>query len=70
MYLTLEELSKLWTVFFQVTHRISLHYMAGPVLIDSDVHVKSIPEVERVDLKIHSEGMMVETAVWDTGSAH
>lgn len=34
-YLTLEELSKLWTVFFQVAHRLSLQYIAGPVLIDS-----------------------------------
>jgi len=34
-YPTLEELSKLWTVFFQMTHRISLHYIAGPVLIDA-----------------------------------
>jgi hypothetical protein len=34
-YPTLEELSKLWTVFFQMTHRMSLHYTVGPVLIDA-----------------------------------
>jgi hypothetical protein len=32
---TLEELSKLWTVFFQMTHRVSLQYMVGPLLVDA-----------------------------------
>jgi hypothetical protein len=34
--LTLEELSKVWTVFFQTTHAISLAYVASPVLISGD----------------------------------
>lgn len=34
-YPTLEELSKLWTVFFQMTHRVSLEYIVGPVLIEA-----------------------------------
>ena len=33
-YLDFEELSKLWTVFFQTAHRPSLLYMASPLLID------------------------------------
>jgi hypothetical protein len=35
-FATLDELSKLWTVFFQMAHRMSLQYIAGPVLIDAD----------------------------------
>lgn len=31
--LTLEELSKLWTVFFQTSHALSIAYEASPVLI-------------------------------------
>lgn len=31
--LTLEELSKLWTVFFQTSHALSVAYEASPVLI-------------------------------------
>jgi hypothetical protein len=34
-YPSLEELSKLWTVFFQMTHRVSLEYIVGPVLIEA-----------------------------------
>ncbi|HEX8534888.1 MAG TPA: DUF4255 domain-containing protein [Allosphingosinicella sp.] len=36
-YLSLEELTKLWTVFFQIAHRPSLQYVASPVLLDADV---------------------------------
>ncbi|MBX9643788.1 MAG: DUF4255 domain-containing protein [Novosphingobium sp.] len=32
-YLSLDELSKLWTVFFQLAHRPSLQYIASPVLL-------------------------------------
>lgn len=31
-YLSLEELSKLWTVFHQVAHRLSVQYVASPVI--------------------------------------
>ena len=37
--LTLDELSKLWTVFFQTTHALSVAYVASVVLIDADVDV-------------------------------
>ena len=36
--LDLEELSKLWTVFFQVTHNLSIAYQAAVVLIDADLN--------------------------------
>jgi len=34
--LTLDELAKLWTVFFQIAHRPSLSYIASAVLLDAD----------------------------------
>jgi hypothetical protein len=33
-YLSLEELAKLWSMFFQIAHRPSLQYVAAPILID------------------------------------
>ncbi len=38
--LTLEELSKLWTVFFQVTHALSAAYDCAVVLLDADVPIQ------------------------------
>jgi hypothetical protein len=35
VYLSLEEISKIWTVFFQVTHSLSIAYQASVVLLDS-----------------------------------
>ena len=35
IFLDLEELSKLWTIFFQVTHDLSIAYQAAAVLLDS-----------------------------------
>lgn len=34
-FMNLEELSKLWTVFFQVAHRLSLQYVASPVIFEA-----------------------------------
>lgn len=34
-YLDFEQLSKLWTVFFQIAHRPSLMYVASPLMIDA-----------------------------------
>jgi hypothetical protein len=36
-FLPLDELSKLWTAFFQMAPRLSLQYIAGPVLVDADL---------------------------------
>jgi hypothetical protein len=48
IYLNLEELSKLWTVFFQVTHNLSIAYQASVVLIDSGekILLKTVNKVE------------------------
>lgn len=48
IYLNLEELSKLWTVFFQVTHNLSIAYQASVVLIDSGekILLKTVKKVE------------------------
>jgi hypothetical protein len=42
--LTLEELSKLWTVFFQTSHALSVAYEAAPVLISPE-QVPPVPPV-------------------------
>ena len=49
-YLSLDELSKLWTVFFQITHRTSLQYVVSPVLIYADMDPDPPPRV--ADVKI------------------
>ena len=51
-YLSLEELSKLWTVFFQLAHRPSLQYVATPVLIDADLHPVEVPLSRKVALAL------------------
>jgi len=43
--LTLEELSKLWTVFFQNSHALSITYEASPVLISPEMPQPLLPEV-------------------------
>lgn len=46
--LTLEELSKMWTVFFQVTHALSVAYQASVVLLEPGLTAKeALPVVER-----------------------
>jgi Pvc16 N-terminal domain len=35
-YLALEEMTKLWSVFFQIAHRPSLLYVASPIILDAD----------------------------------
>lgn len=44
-YPTSEELSKLWTVFFQMAHRVSLQYTASPIVMDAAVDPIHIPTV-------------------------
>jgi len=44
--LTIEELSKLWTVFFQTAHALSITFTASPVLISPDVKVPDIPKTK------------------------
>jgi hypothetical protein len=44
---SLEEVSKLWTVFFQIAHRMSLLYTVGPVLVDAGLAPVTAPLVSR-----------------------
>jgi hypothetical protein len=44
---TLEEISKLWTVFFQMAHHMSLLYTVGPVLVDAGLTPTLTPAVSR-----------------------
>jgi hypothetical protein len=43
--LTLEEFSKLWSVFFQVEYRLSVAYQASVVLMESDATPRQAPPV-------------------------
>jgi hypothetical protein len=45
--LTIEELSRLWSVFLQTPYALSVVYQASVVLIESDVPVESVQEVKR-----------------------
>lgn len=51
-YLTLEELTKLWSVFFQIAHRPSLHYLASPIILDADGVVPRVPPVGNARLSV------------------
>jgi hypothetical protein len=55
-YLSLEEISKLWTVFFQLAHRPSLQFIATPVLIDANLAPIAIPPVREVETGIVVDG--------------
>jgi hypothetical protein len=47
--LSLEELSKLWSVFLQVPYDLSIALRASPILIEADLVPRAVPEVtERV----------------------
>src|SRR5579883_1297630 len=48
--LSLEELSKIWTVFFQVTHALSVAYEASVVLLDADVSPETALMAQSVNL--------------------
>ena len=50
--LSLEELSKLWSVFFQVPYKLSLAYQASVVLIDAEVTVEPALPVRARNLYI------------------
>ncbi len=54
-YLSIEELSKLWTVFFQMAHRLSLQYVATPVLVDADISPLQVPLARRREIEVLRE---------------
>lgn len=71
--LDLESLSKLWTVFMQVTHRISLVYRASPILIDTPVPTTPpLPVAASPQLSVAAAGIptahSIEPDVVDSGS--
>lgn len=48
--LNLEEMSKLWSVFFQTSHTLSVAYVASVVLLEAPVTVREGPPVLRRNL--------------------
>lgn len=56
--LSLEELSKLWTVFFQTTHVLSMAYQVSIVNIDANVQITPAPLVQQVDIDVNDEHMV------------
>ncbi|MEL6822766.1 MAG: Pvc16 family protein [Calditrichota bacterium] len=50
MTLSLEELSKLWTVFYQTTHRLSIAYQLSVILIDADLSPEQALPAQRINL--------------------
>lgn len=54
-YLPLDELSKLWTVFFQLAHRPSLQYIVTPVILDSGAVPEPVQAVRTVDVDVSAE---------------
>lgn len=49
VYLSLEDLSKLWTVFFQVAHRLSLIYQVSVVMIEANQEPEVLLKVQQVN---------------------
>src|SRR5215213_1813758 len=56
LYLSLEEWSKLWTVFFQATHVLSVCYQCSVVIIDSDLPVPAQVLVKNVEVGVEQPG--------------
>jgi Pvc16 N-terminal domain len=52
--LTLEELSKVWTVFFQAAHRLSVAYVASPVLVAADLYPVPALPARRLDVVVRA----------------
>ena len=50
--LNLEELSKLWSIFFQIPYTLSVAYMASVVLIEADVTPQTALPVRRPDIYV------------------
>lgn len=63
--LSLEELSKLWTVFFQVAHALSIAYTASVVLIDADVRPQAAMPVRQTVGRITTGPRPIVVAVTD-----
>lgn len=55
-FLSLDELTKLWTVFFQLAHRPSIQYVVTPVTIDADLEPLKPRHPYKVDVDIDVGG--------------
>jgi hypothetical protein len=53
--LTLEELSKIWTVFFQITHALTVAYDASVIFVDSDLTPSDALPVRQVRGQVVAE---------------
>lgn len=63
--LSLEELSKLWTVFFQVAHALSIAFTASVVLIDADMRPQPAMPVRHMAGRMTTRSRPAVTAVSD-----
>jgi len=62
--LTLEELSKLWSVFFQIPYNLSIAYQATVVTIEGDeTPSRALPVAERRVYVVPVQGAVIEEAV-------
>jgi hypothetical protein len=68
--LTLEELSRLWAVFFQTQYTLSVTYQASVVLIEEDVSTRqSLPVLERNVYALPFRQPVIETVKLDAPAA-
>jgi Pvc16 N-terminal domain len=61
--LSLDELSKLWSVFFQAPYSLSLAYLGSVVLVEAEVPYRPAPEVARRLLRVVPLGQPVIASV-------
>jgi hypothetical protein len=66
--LSLEELSKLWSVFFQIPYNLSIAYQATVVVIEGDeTPSRALPVAERRVYVVPMQGAVIDEAVSATG---
>lgn len=53
--LSLEELSKLWSIFFQVPYTLSIAYRASVVLLEAEVEAYTAPRVQERSIGVQPE---------------
>lgn len=69
MTLTLEEMSKIWSVFFQTPYRLSIAYQVGPLLIEpDDTPAAVLPVASRVVVAGTGGGAVITRVVAAEGA--
>ncbi|MFQ5603175.1 MAG: DUF4255 domain-containing protein [bacterium] len=67
--ISLEELSKLWSVFFQIPYSLSVSFQATVVLIESEITTKpALPVLERNIVVQPFRGPVIETILSEDGA--